>query len=182
MRHTAVRIAPLLALALLVPQASAETPADVCDWILQRHNNGWGINLLDFHPGSTTNPNSTALQNIKDCKQGQLSDSGDGCSSADDRVQLRMDMLTGMRALRQDKNFTFRVTEIAGGSHTCPSSYHYKGRAFDVDRVNGAEVNSSNPHEPFRQACIALGADEAYGPGYDPYGGHSTHIHCAWAP
>ena len=31
-----------------------------------------------------------------------------------------------------------RVSEIAGGSHSSSSSLHYKGTAFDIDRINGS--------------------------------------------
>lgn len=179
MRRSTFAVAFAL-VAAVAPSASAETPASLCDAILNRHQNNWGINLLDYHVGSTVNPSSTALQNIKDCKQGNQSVTGDGCSSVGTRVQLRMDMLAPMKSLNADRGFTFRVTAIAGSKHSCPGSMHYKGRAFDVDRVNGSEVSKSTPHEPFRKACIDMGADEAYGPAYDPVGGHDTHIHCAW--
>ena len=177
MRRPMILLATLMVLAI-APPARAETPATLCDWILTRHNNGWGITLANTH-SVTNNPNSTALQNVRDCKNGNTSDSGDGCTAEADRVQLRMDMLSGMKSLRQERDFRFSVSEIAGGAHTCPGSLHYKGRAFDVTHVNGTHVSLSNTHERFRQACIALGADEAYGPVNDPQG-HDDHIHCGW--
>lgn len=178
MRRPTYLLAALL-VAGIAPTADAETPASLCDWILTRHKNGWGISLANAHP-ATNNPDSTALQNIRDCKNGNTSDTGDGCPSVADRVQLRMDMLGPMKSLRQDRGFRFTVSEIAGGTHSCPGSLHYKGRAFDITHVNGTHVSPSYPHEPFRQACVALGADEAFGPRYDPYGGHQYHIHCGW--
>lgn len=179
MRRSTIFLA-LALVAMAAPAASAETPASLCGWIFTRHDNNWGITLADTHT-VTVNAASTALQNIKDCKQGNLSVSGDGCPAAADKVQLRQDMLLGIQALRRDKNFTFRISEIAGGAHECPDSWHYKGRAIDVSRVNGTVVSLSTQHRPFGQACTDLGADQVLGPWNDPED-HDDHIHCAWLP
>lgn len=75
-------------------------------------------------------------------------------------------------------SFTFRVSEIAGGSHTA-GSRHHAGTAFDVDILDGQGVSAANPHvRAFMARCRALGAIEVLGPGDV---GRATHIQCAWA-
>jgi zinc D-Ala-D-Ala carboxypeptidase len=90
-------------------------------------------------------------------------------------VSLSAAMLSGMESIAG--TYTFRVTAIAGGSHSA-NSYHYAGRAFDVDTVNGIGVSaSSSNYRAFMGRCRDLGAIEVLGPGD---AGHDTHLHCAW--
>jgi hypothetical protein len=73
--------------------------------------------------------------------------------------------------------FAFGISEIAGGSHG-PGSYHYYGRAFDVNTINGLPVSAANPHyREFMREAARLGARGMLGPG-DP--GHDGHIHVTW--
>ena len=84
-------------------------------------------------------------------------------------------MLAGM--LKLAESYTFRVTSIAGGSHS-KTSRHYAGVAFDVDQIEGNRVSAANPHyRAFMQRARDLGATEVLGPGSK---GHDTHLHCAW--
>jgi hypothetical protein len=86
-------------------------------------------------------------------------------------------MLRAMNQLARE-GFTFRVTEIAGGSHSGRSK-HYAGTAFDVDYINGIKVGSGNPHyRDFMRRCQELGATKVSGPGES---GHSTHVHVCWS-
>jgi hypothetical protein len=90
-------------------------------------------------------------------------------------VYLDTRLLNSM--LRLADTYSFRVTSIAGGSHSV-NSRHYVGVAMDIDEINGVHVSSSNPHyRAFMQQCRDLGATEVLGPGDS---GHSTHVHCAW--
>jgi hypothetical protein len=94
-------------------------------------------------------------------------------------VYLQSRMLNAVAALREQYGFRFFVTSIAGASHSA-GSYHYAGRAIDVDQVNGVRINgNSAAADQFVSACRALGAVEAFGPRNDPRG-HWDHLHCAW--
>ena len=92
------------------------------------------------------------------------------------RTLLDPRMMRAMKIL-ETEGYRFRVTSIAGGSHS-RKSRHYAGLAFDVDMINGRKVGSSNPYwRKFLSRCRQLGATETLGPGDR---GHSTHIHAAW--
>ncbi|MGD1979849.1 MAG: hypothetical protein PVJ98_10670 [Akkermansiaceae bacterium] len=91
-------------------------------------------------------------------------------------VRLNPRMLRGMRRLT-NKGYTFRVTALAGASHS-RNSRHYSGLAFDIDTLNGQRISWSHPDwRRFLADCRKLGATETLGPGDR---GHSTHLHVAW--
>jgi peptidoglycan hydrolase-like protein with peptidoglycan-binding domain len=93
-------------------------------------------------------------------------------------VRLSNGLLNGMAALRESYGYSYFVTAIAGASHSA-NSYHYAGRAFDLDTINGARIaGDSAAARSFMAACRALGAIEVLGPSNDA--GHQDHIHCAW--
>jgi peptidoglycan hydrolase-like protein with peptidoglycan-binding domain len=119
--------------------------------------------------------NANAYQNIVDTAAGGQAKRSSYGNAPGGSVYLDTRMLQGMVKLAG--SYTYRVTSIAGGSHS-PTSRHYDGVAFDVDIINGQEVSSSNRHyRAFMQSCRALGADQVFGPGDS---GHSSHVHCAW--
>ena len=90
-------------------------------------------------------------------------------------VDLDPRMLSGMLGLARDYSFT--VSEIAGGSHS-KHSRHYAGIAFDVSAINGVPVSARNPHfRAFMAQAKKLGATEVLGPGA---AGHSSHVHVGW--
>lgn len=132
------------------------------------------ISLATTHV-SGVRDNATARQNIVDTAHGRPAHRSCYGTAPCGTVNLSVPMLRGMLAMRN--SFTFRVSEIAGASHSA-GSLHYAGRAFDVDVLDGQPVSASNPHvRSFEAHCRALGATEVLGPG-DP--GHATHLHCAW--
>lgn len=135
------------------------------------------IDLLTFHVGGQADPQSTAWQNIVDTANRLPAKTSDFSDVGRTNVTLDLDMLRGILSLHLLDGYNFRITAIAGGDHGS-NSRHYVGKAFDVDTINGARVNSANPyHQAFRNACRAYGATEVLGPGD---AGHATHIHCAW--
>jgi len=92
-------------------------------------------------------------------------------------TRLNKKMLETMLYLANTKGYTYRVTSIAGGSHSS-NSRHYQGIAFDVDMINGRKVGYSNPYyRNFMRIGRAKGATEVLGPGDRA---HSTHVHLAW--
>jgi len=92
-------------------------------------------------------------------------------------VKLRRQMLETMLYLADVKGYSYSVSSIAGGSHS-RTSRHYAGLGFDINRINGKRVNSSNPHyRNIMRIARQKGATEVLGPGHK---GHSSHIHLAW--
>jgi hypothetical protein len=92
-------------------------------------------------------------------------------------TKLRRKMLTTMLYLADRKGYSYRVTSIAGGSHS-RKSRHYAGIAFDVDMINGRKVGYGNPYyKAFVRAAKRKGATECLGPGDR---NHSRHVHLAW--
>lgn len=92
-------------------------------------------------------------------------------------IKLRKQMLQAMLYLADTKGYSYRVTSIAGGSHS-RTSRHYAGIAFDVDMINGRKVGYSNPYyKAFMRSGRAKGATEVLGPGNKA---HSRHVHLAW--
>ncbi|HEY0602728.1 MAG TPA: hypothetical protein VGD58_07445 [Herpetosiphonaceae bacterium] len=176
-----LRIAVFTALALaafaLAPDAqAANTAREHAQWVLSRYNNGWGINLLEYTLGCGCDDGATPADNIRDAAAGRAANRSNYGTAPGGTVTLKHDLLYGMQKLKERYDHTYRVTAIAGGSHSS-TSRHYAGVAFDVDRVNGQVVSFTYPHGPFQQHCRDLGATEVLGPGD---AGHDTHIHCAW--
>jgi peptidoglycan hydrolase-like protein with peptidoglycan-binding domain len=144
--------------------------------LAQRILNNGKITLWPNSPtGSSGSDGADARSNINDTANGQAARRSNYENAPGGNVYLDTRLLDGM--LRLADVYRFRVTSIAGGSHSS-NSRHYAGVSMDVDEINGVRTNSSNPHyQTFMQQCRNLGATEVLGPGDD---GHSTHIHCAW--
>ncbi len=93
-------------------------------------------------------------------------------------VRLSTGLVNGMAALREQYGYRYFVTAITGASHSA-GSYHYAGRAFDLDEINGVQISGDSvAARNFMAACRALGAIEVLGPSNDA--GHQDHVHCAW--
>jgi zinc D-Ala-D-Ala carboxypeptidase len=149
---------------------AATTRASLARTILRSQR----ISLATFHPSGVVD-NAHARQNIVDTARGGRAHRSCYGTAPCGSVYLDVDVLRGMLGLRN--SFTFRVSEIAGGSHSA-GSRHYAGKAIDVDIVDGRGVSAANPHvRGFMARCRALGAVEVLGPGD---AGHATHVHCAW--
>jgi len=133
------------------------------------------IQLLNYHV-SGKKDNATADKNIRYAAAGRAARCSYYGRAPGGYTRLDSRMLSTMLTIAKQGN-SFRVTEIAGGSHS-RKSRHYKGIAFDVDKINGRKVNYRNPHyRRFMKTCRRYGATEVLGPGNR---GHSTHLHAAW--
>lgn len=142
--------------------------------LAQRILNSDRIDLLGSHV-SGVKDDANALANIKSAANGGPVKRSRYGNAPGGNVKLSPQMLKGM--LELSKKYKFRVTEIAGGSHS-RSSRHYSGVGFDIDRINGRPVNASNPYwKAFLRDARKIGATELLGPGHR---GHSTHLHVAW--
>ena len=116
-----------------------------------------------------------ARQNVLDAAAGKQARRSNYENAPGGAVSLESRMLAGMNALAS--GFTFRVSEIAGGSRSA-NSRHYAGLAFDMDQIDGKPVSNSNRSvNVFMQKCRKLGVTEVHGPG-NP--GHDGHVHAAW--
>jgi RHS repeat-associated protein len=72
------------------------------------------------------------------------------------------------------KKYKMEVSEIAGGKHTSGRSYHYKGKAFDVNFINDVHVTgSSETVKAFIKDAEAAGF--SVGEEYDAH-----HLHLQW--
>lgn len=133
------------------------------------------VGLATFHV-SGRRDNATALDNMHQAAAGRASLRSSYQLAPGGSTYLDNQMLRAMEKLARE-GYTFRVTEIAGGSHSGKSS-HYSGGAFDLDYINGIKVGWGNPYyRRFMKRCRQLGASEVRGPG-DP--GHRTHVHVEW--
>ena len=125
---------------------------------------------------SGRNDGASAYHNLVAASKGQASKRSSYGKAPGGWKQLDVRMLYGMLRLAES-GYSFRVTSIAGGSHS-RNSRHYRGTAFDVDTINGVRVGRRGcPHRRFQKRARIYGATEVLGPGSR---GHSTHVHCAW--
>ncbi|MHA0041229.1 peptidoglycan-binding domain-containing protein [Deinococcus sp. PEB2-63] len=130
---------------------------------------------------SSSTANGSPRQNLLDTAAGRAVTRG--CASNANcglTVYLKKSMLQGMSDLSRSNSFY--VTSIAGGVHSTYSD-HYAGLAFDIGIWNGVSLSSPNSaHTAARNACLAAGSDpgQTFNAYYDPPGGHSNHVHCAW--
>ena len=134
-----------------------------------------GVSQLNFHI-SRNKDEATAQHNLVQTAEGRpakRSYYGNGPGGA---VDLDVRMLKALLILANE-GYTFRITELAGGSHSS-TSRHYSGLAFDIDTLNGKRIGYGNPSfRDFLKRCRELGATEVFGPGTR---GHGSHLHIAW--
>lgn len=152
--------------------------AVVSDWMLAKRvlYHAGRIGLLTRQV-SGRNDGADALSNIRAVAQKQTARQSCYGNAPCSRVRLDARMLEAMVLLRQVYGYSFRVTAIAGGSHS-RRSRHYRGVAFDTDTINGSPVRGNRTlARQFMAACREMGATEVLGPGNT---GHSGHVHCAW--
>ncbi|MEZ4458372.1 MAG: hypothetical protein R3E66_01325 [bacterium] len=152
--------------------------AVVSDWLLAKRllTHAGAVNLYNRQV-SGRNDGADSLSNMRAMAQKGTAKNSCYGNAPCGRVKLDARMLQAMVILRQVNGYSFRVTSIAGGSHSA-GSRHYRGVAFDVDTINGRSVSGNRTlARQFMQACRDLGATEVLGPGNR---GHSGHVHCAW--
>jgi zinc D-Ala-D-Ala carboxypeptidase len=119
------------------------------------------------------------LNNIKDAAAGRKAKQSCHGTAPCGSVNVQPGLLNAVDLLVNQKGYRVFVTTIVGGSHSA-NSFHYAGRAIDIDEVNGVKIlGSSAVARDFVAQCRALGAIEALGPDNDP-AGHNDHIHCAF--
>jgi chitosanase len=156
----------------VVPEAleAADTAAELAARILSHP----GIKLATAHV-SGVNDQATARQNIKDTAAGRPAQRSNYGSAPGRTVALDRRLLSGLLALADE--YTFTVSELAGGNHN-RNSRHYAGVGADISLINGRRISASHPDvAAFQTRCRNLGATEVLGPGRP---GHATHIHAAW--
>ena len=133
------------------------------------------ITLATTHVSGVSD-NANALQNIQDTANGAQASRSQYGNAPGGVVSIDENTLQGLLDLAA--TYSFRVSEVAGGSHSSGSA-HYYGLAFDIDQINGAAVNSGNPdYQALMTLAKSKGAIVVLGPG-DPH--HDTHVHAAYA-
>lgn len=154
-------------LAVAAPLAvAATTSQDLATQILNTPN----ITLATVHVSGVVD-GADAHSNIVDTSHGGQAKRSHYGTAPGGTVALDPRMLQGM--LDRARTASFRVSEVAGGSHTTSRSRHYSGTAFDADMINGHPVRSRGADEnAFTQGCTRSGATEVLFEG--------THVHCAW--
>jgi hypothetical protein len=119
------------------------------------------------------------LSNVTDAAAGQAARTSCYGTAPCDRVSLKEPLLRAMRDLRTRYGMSYFVTSITGASHSS-RSYHYAGRAVDIDTVDGVKIQGDSPQvRALMAACREMGAVEVFGPTNDPRG-HGSHVHCAF--
>ena len=133
------------------------------------------VDALDFHVSGRRDA-ATAQDNLEQASRGMMARRSHYGRAPGGWTHLDVRMLRALLTLANE-GYSFRITEIAGGSHS-GRSRHYSGLAFDVDKVNGHRVRSRHPsYRRFIARCKQLGATQVFGPGTR---GHSSHLHIAW--
>ncbi|MEU1789067.1 hypothetical protein ABZ553_25010 [Streptomyces sparsogenes] len=179
MKRAPLMISTALASSLAVMATATSAEAATRPAIAKSILNHRGISLATTHD-SGVRDKANAKQNITDTAAGRKARRSHYGTAPGGSVTLNKGMLNAMLKLNTVKRFTFRVTEVAGGSHS-RGSKHYAGRAFDVGTVNGSRVSTGGTGytkaRKFMKACRSYGAVLVLGPGD---AGHSTHVHCQW--
>jgi zinc D-Ala-D-Ala carboxypeptidase len=154
------------ALAAVTPNAAAAaTSQDLATRILGTHT----ITLATVHVSGVVD-GADAHSEIVDTSHGGQAKRSHYGTAPGGTVALDPRMLQGI--LNRAQSASFRVSEIAGGSHTTTHSRHYNGTAFDVDQINGRQVRPGADATAFMQGCRNDGATEVLFEG--------THVHCGW--
>lgn len=84
-------------------------------------------------------------------------------------------------AMDRARGLGLRITSTTGGRHT-PTSYHYRGRAFDAAgsassmRQFYSEMSRTNPTELFYDPMGGM----KHGRNIGAIGGHGDHVHVAY--
>ncbi|HVF03965.1 MAG TPA: fibronectin type III domain-containing protein [Frankiaceae bacterium] len=121
---------------------------------------------------------ANARQNIVDVSNGYLARRSSYQNAPGGYTGLDLRLLRALKHMGAAGSVT--VSEIAGGSHAVGSA-HYYGRGLDINYVNGRHVAYGSGYQLAIDACRAYGASRIFHPSYDPYGGHSRHVHCEWS-
>ena len=135
------------------------------------------IVLEDFHAGGPTDA-ATPLAEIRAVAAGRLAPRSSYGTAPGGSTALDLRLLKALR--RMGQLGSVRVSEIAGGSHA-GRSQHYLGKAIDISWVDGQHVTRGSSYSLVLDACQAYGVWRVFHPSYDPYGGHSNHVHCDWS-
>ena len=101
----------------------------------------------------------------------------DGTHRAAPGGEVMLDVRMLRSVLELSRYYKLSIAEFAGGCHETKT--HYRGVAFDVNRIDGVQVGTSHlRYREFMQDCRELGAIKVIGP---PSHGHTTHVHAEWA-
>jgi hypothetical protein len=121
-------------------------------------------------------PHAEAFQQVFGYLAGR-SHYADGTHQAAPGGEVMLDVRMLRSVLELSRYYALSIAEFAGGCHA--TTAHYRGVAFDVNRIDGIPVGISHPrYKQFMDDCQELGATKVIGP---PSAGHATHVHAQWA-
>ncbi|MEI6602051.1 MAG: leucine-rich repeat protein [Clostridia bacterium] len=123
--------------------------AQLADQILKNKK----IALSKIHPSGVVD-SAFAQQNICDTRLGYTAKRSHYGTAPGGSVFLQEKLLYAM--IQLSKKYSFRISEIAGASHSSGSK-HYRGAAFDIDRINGSSAAHSALANKFIQLAKSFG-------------------------
>jgi rare lipoprotein A len=168
------RLAPasrgVIPVLLTMPAPAAPSARDLASRILAQPRITLATGHLDPR-GDDPSDGASAHDNVADTAGGRPARRSAYGQAEGGTVTLSAAMLQGM--LGAAAAVPFRVSEIAGGPSSRHSG-HAKGRAFDVDTVDGQPVlRLGDAERRLMDSCRARGATEVRYEG--------LHIHCGWS-
>lgn len=169
-------VSPLRPAAAVRPANSAYAEAQRAE-LAREVNERFLAGVVDLLPvlPSGVEDGADARSNITDTAAGRPAKRSSYGNAPGGETELSVSMLEGLLTL--SSRYSFRITTIAGGSHSSRSR-HYLGVGFDVDTLDGQRVGINHPtFRNFMRDARELGATEVLGPGNR---GHNTHMHVAW--
>ena len=123
--------------------------AQLADQILKNKK----IALAKIHPSGVVD-SAFAHQNMCDTRLGHTAKRSHYGTAPGGSVFLQEKLLYAM--IQLSKKYSFRISEIAGASHSSGSK-HYRGAAFDIDRINGSSAAHSALANKFIQLAKSFG-------------------------
>ncbi|GLF97936.1 hypothetical protein [Streptomyces yaizuensis] len=140
-----------------------------------------GISLPNVHASASQDKGSTAQAGIKHSATDKAANTSRFAPARAKKDRLNRVRLNALHKLNASKGFTFRVTLIAGSTHS-PDPAHDEGRALDADAIDGSRVSPSGQGlaraRKFLRTCTRLGGRMVLGPTIDS--AHRVDVHCQW--
>jgi zinc D-Ala-D-Ala carboxypeptidase len=171
--------------AALIAEAaggSAGAPSGTTAQLAQRVLNDKRIDMINYHVSGVSEPQSTALANMKQAAAGQPIRTSYYGHAGGAAVNLSPNVLKAVIEIANLGSGTFStvINSIAGSRHSYIGSDHYAGRAVDLGVIGGNQVSSANRKLWTAEGiCKKYGADQVFGP-HKGSAGHDFHFHCGW--
>lgn len=139
-----------------IPTSKANKPKEEKINYAQKLLDSKNVTFIELHPNKhTPNDEANASDNIKDAAKGKAVKLSNYGNAPGGTVELSEKLLKGLYELSKD--YEFSIQELAGASHS-KNSTHYKGKAVDINWLNGKHVGADHPDaKKFIKAAKKLG-------------------------